>query len=108
VPPQTAVERVTVPGTAQPIVRLVPPPGQSTVPIRITGNNFPAGSLEAIRPKAAAFGMLQKRVPFGYPGVTADVTGATGGAGAGVTIIVGPSTPVDDTTPSVPSVGVQF
>jgi RHS repeat-associated protein len=107
VPPQTAVETITAPSLRDPIIRLVPPPGQEVVPIRITGSSFAPGALEAGHTAAGRFGLLAPRVPFGY-GITPDITGLSGGAGHSSNIIIGPSVPTDDRSPQVPSVGVSF
>lgn len=85
VPPQTAVETVQVAG-GRPIIRLVPPPGQSSVPISITGTNFPPGALQqgsTILPPQ----YYGPRAFFGYPGVSADVTGLVGGAAGSVGVV---------------------
>jgi RHS repeat-associated protein len=118
VPPQTAVETVTIPGQ-KPIVRLVPPPGNETVPIKVTGNDFPPGtpggppgvparSLQAGRTVMRDMGITPPRQRFSYPGVSPDVTGLSGGAGRIGPIFVGPTQPHDDRSPHVPAVGVHF
>jgi hypothetical protein len=114
VPPQTAVESISVPGQAKPIIRLVPPPGQSTVPIQIIGNDFAPGALEAGQQAATTFRLpLGPRVPFAYPpgadlGITKGVTGLSGALGHTPNVFIGPSKPVDDKSPQVPAVGVNF
>ncbi|MFL6197707.1 MAG: RHS repeat-associated core domain-containing protein, partial [Thermoanaerobaculia bacterium] len=82
VSPQTAVETIRVPGQAAPIIRLVPPPGSSEVPVRVTGSGFPTEALD----KARLFLRSDPlpRAPFGYSGVSSDVTGGTGALGAGI------------------------
>ncbi|MDI1463143.1 SpvB/TcaC N-terminal domain-containing protein [Catellatospora sp. KI3] len=100
VPPQTAVEVITVPGSAKPIIRLVPPPGQTSVPISITGNNFPAGQLQQgaklLPPK-----FYDPRSFFGYPGVSADVTGLVGGASGSLGVVAPDSDDKITPTPMV-------
>jgi hypothetical protein len=110
VPPQTGVERINVPGQPRPIIRLVPPAGESMVPIQILGNDFAPGALQQGRQLAQGIeGMLSPRVPFGYPSLRGDVTGITGNLGANSPrFFVGPSTPPDEKSPQVPSVGVSF
>ena len=111
VPPQTAVESVMVPGSQNPIIRLVAPPGQSVVPIRITGNNFGEGALEAGRDFIRQAGFPQSASRFGYPGISPDVTGLSGGLGAGGTqvgnILWGPG-PNGGAPQQSPGVSVSF
>jgi RHS repeat-associated protein len=110
VPPQTAVETIQPPGGGRPIIRLVPPPGQTRLPIRITGTDFTPETLAEGRDFARRFGLtLEAPARFGYPGVSPDVTGLTGGAAAGnERIFISPALRQDDTTTPTPSVGVRF
>lgn len=109
VPPQTAVQTVNIPGRPS-IVRLVPPPGESVVPIQITGSNFPPGSLQTAGEQLQQFGMpLPGRLPFRYPGVSPDVSGVTGALGGSTSLFFMPAPPTTDPrTVPTPSVGVQF
>jgi RHS repeat-associated protein len=105
VPPQTAVETVQLPGSARPIIRLVPPPGVSQVPIRITGSGFSPQALDTGRQILQGSGLQLQG--FGYPGVSADVTGGTGFLGG--SLGVGAIPPQVDPPPQpAVSVGVTF
>lgn len=114
VPAQTAVESIAVPGAARPIIRLVPPPGYSQVPIRITGDTFAAGSLESAGSWLSGVGDAPAAVPFGYP----PLPFTPPGAGVGLSISVGgasglpvgavaPSRDIPPPSPAV-SIGVGF
>ena len=111
VPPQTAVQTVNIPGRPA-IVRLVPPPGESMVPIQITGSNFPPGALETAGAQLEQFGLaLPSRVPFSYPSVPPlpDVSGISGALGGSTSLFFMPAPPTTDTrTMPTPSVGVAF
>jgi RHS repeat-associated protein len=63
VPPETAAERITIPGQ-DPIIRLVPPAGRD-VPVRIIGSNISIGPDAQRMARILTAG---PRVPFDYPG----------------------------------------